>query len=141
AVGVSDPVAEPSRIADAVEEAQTALLVSRRTRGGAPTRFSETGSYGLLAPLRHTPVARRIVGQVLDPLLRYDEQHHASLTETLETYIASNGNASVTASQLNLHRNSLAYRLRRIEDLTGLTLSVAENRLLLALALRLQKLA
>ena len=141
AVGVSDTVAEPARVADAVEEAQTALLVSRRTRGGAPTRFSETGAYGLLAPLRNTPVARRMVGQMLDPLLRYDEQHHASLTETLETYMVSNGNASVTARQLNLHRNSLAYRLRQIEDLTGLPLSVAENRLLLALALRLQKLA
>ncbi len=141
AVGVSDPVTEPARVADAVEEAQTALLVSRRTRSGAPTRFSETGAYGLLVPLRNTPLARRMVGQLLDPLLRYDVQHHASLTETLETYIVSNGNASVTASQLNLHRNSLAYRLRRIEDLTNLPLSVAENRLLLALALRLQKLA
>lgn len=140
AVGVSDPLRDLQGIPDAVQEADTALLVSRRTRGGAVTRFSETGAFGLLAPLRETAVARRVIGQLLEPLLAYDEQHNAALTETLQTYIACNGNASMTAGRLNLHRNSLSYRLRRIEELAGLSLGDAENRLLLALALRLHQL-
>jgi DNA-binding PucR family transcriptional regulator len=140
AVGVSDPLHDLAGIPDAVQEADTALLVSRRTRGGAVTRFSETGAFGLLAPLRETAVARRVIGQLLEPLLAYDEQHNAALTETLQTYIACNGNASMTAGRLNLHRNSLSYRLRRIEELAGLSLGDAENRLLLALALRLHQL-
>ncbi|MDP9380615.1 MAG: helix-turn-helix domain-containing protein [Chloroflexota bacterium] len=140
AVGISEPVQDAQRVSEAVEEANTALLVSRRTRDGAPTRFLETGAYGLLAPLRETSIARRVMGQLLQPVITYDRQHNASLTETLETYIACNGNASITAHRLSLHRNSLSYRLKRIEDLTGLSLAESENRLLLTLALRLQKL-
>lgn len=140
AVGISEPVQDPRRIPDAVDEANTALLVGRRTKNGAPTRFSDTGAYGLLAPLRETPAVARIVEQLLGQLIAYDQQHNAALASTLETYINLNGNASTTAHQLSLHRNSLSYRLRRIEELTGLTLSNAENRLLLTLALRLKKL-
>lgn len=138
AVGISDIVEEISRLPDASQEANTALLVSRRLRNGAPTRFSDTGAYGLLAPLSKTSVGRHVIEQVLGPLSRYDDEHNPALTATLETYIACNGNASLTAQTLNLHRNSLAYRLRRIEKLTGLPLADSENRLLLALALRLR---
>ncbi len=140
-VGVSDPVRDPRRIADAAEEAVTALLVGTRTRDGALTHFSDTGAYGLLAPLRNTALAQRMIEQLLGPLMHYDNQHNASLATTLEAYIALNGNASSTAHKLSLHRNSLSYRLRRIEDLVGLSLADSENRLLIALALRLRKLS
>lgn len=140
AAGVSNPVRELANVAPAVEEAATALLVGRRTRNGQLTTLADSGAYGLLAPLRGTREARRMVEQLLGPLTLYDEQHGAALTQTLETYIACNGNVSVTAQKLSLHRNSLSYRLRRIEELSGLDLSESESRLLLTLALRLRRL-
>lgn len=140
AVGLSEPAHQVARVPEAVEEARTALLVSRRIRGGAITRFSETGVYGLLAPLTGSPIGRSILGKTLEPLVSYDEEHNTSLVMTLETYVRCNGNVTATAEELNLHRNSLSYRLRRIEELTGLKLWDAENRLLLALALKLKAL-
>lgn len=139
-VGISDHLDDFALVPQAVEQARTALLVGSRVRGGAPTRFSETGAYGLLAALRYQPVGQRLMEQTLGPLLAYDREHSTTLVATLEAYIACNGNTTVTASVLNLHRNSLSYRLRRIESQTGLGLADAENRLLFTLALRLRTL-
>ncbi len=138
--GVSDVINELRQIPNALKEARLALLVGRRKRGGGVLTWTDTGVDGLLAPLRDTPEARRSVERLLNPLLSYDERHDASLTQTLETYVECNGNASVAAHRLSLHRNSLAYRLRRIEELTAVSLADSESRLLLTLALRLRRL-
>jgi PucR-like helix-turn-helix protein len=63
------------------------------------------------------------------------------LVLTLETYLDHAGDVKSTAAALWLHRTSLYYRLRRIEELAGVDLSNGEDRLLCHLALRLAKLA
>ena len=140
AAGFSEPLGDVRRVAEALQEARIALLVSRRVRDGAPTHFGETGAYGLLAPLAETTVGKRVIESTLGMLVAYDREHNAHLTDTIETYIACNFNASATAQRLNLHRNSLAYRLHKIEDLIGLQLSDSEDRLLTTLAVRLRAL-
>ncbi|MET8779807.1 helix-turn-helix domain-containing protein [Nocardia sp. NPDC004654] len=49
--------------------------------------------------------------------LPYDER--TRLLETLETWFGAGGSAAATCERLYLHANSVRYRLRRIEELTG----------------------
>jgi len=56
--------------------------------------------------------------------------------QTLEAYFASRCSPDATAKRLHLHRNSLIYRLRRIEEVVGLRLDDPETRLELHLPLR-----
>jgi purine catabolism regulator len=58
------------------------------------------------------------------------------LLETVEVYLACNGNLSEAARRLHLHRNSLLYRLHHIRDLLGHDLDNPELRLALQLALK-----
>ncbi|WP_435888903.1 PucR family transcriptional regulator, partial [Streptomyces niveus] len=62
----------------------------------------------------------------------------ASLTPTpwAEVYLDHAGQAGRTASELGIHRQTLYYRLSRIEQLTGLDLADGEDRLLLHMALK-----
>ncbi|MEU5988411.1 helix-turn-helix domain-containing protein [Spirillospora sp. NPDC047418] len=62
---------------------------------------------------------------------------HPDLTETARTYLDRAGNVQQTAKALNIHRQTLYHRLRRIEDLTALTLTNGQDRLTLHLALTL----
>ncbi|MFS2081787.1 helix-turn-helix domain-containing protein, partial [Telluria sp. Tellsp99] len=55
----------------------------------------------------------------------------ATLRRTLDAWFAHNESAAATAAALHIHRNTLDYRLRRVEELTGLLLARAEDRLLL----------
>ena len=72
---------------------------------------------------------------LVQPLEAQDREHGSDLVRTLSVYFASNTNASEAADRLFLHRNSLRYRLERVEELTGLDLEDDRVRLALQLGL------
>jgi len=59
------------------------------------------------------------------------------LLQTLGAYLATNGSPTDAADRLHLHRNTVLYRLGRLEDLLGVDLRDAEVRLALHLALKI----
>ncbi|WP_338146136.1 helix-turn-helix domain-containing protein [Streptomyces scabichelini] len=73
----------------------------------------------------------------LTALVAHDSRHQGRLAETLLTYLNSLGDVRAAAAQLHVHPNTLRYRLRRAEELTGLDLSRPDQRLLAMLQLRL----
>ena len=72
---------------------------------------------------------------LVEPLQEHDRMRHSDLVLTLRTYFAAGGNASEAADRLFLHRNSMLYRMERIQKLTGLDLK--DDRVALALRLGL----
>ncbi len=68
---------------------------------------------------------------VFQPLVEYDRAHQSDLLHTLNVFLRCGGNQSKTSQELFLHRSSLLYRLRRIEDLTGFDLRDNEQRVLI----------
>lgn len=77
------------------------------------------------------------VESVIGGLLEYDRLHNLDLTGTCRVYLQYNSNVSQAASALHLHRQSLLYRLKKIEMLTALSLGDADDLFLLNLCLRL----
>ena len=75
--------------------------------------------------------------KVLAPLRAYDAKRGTDLVKTLVVFIQLGGNITAAADKLFLHRNSLAYRLQRIEELCGLDVREARLRYLLTTALSL----
>ena len=75
--------------------------------------------------------------EALAPLPTYDAEHNADLAHTLVVFVQLDGNVGATAERLFLHRNSVAYRLQRIEEVCGLDVRDARLRLLLMTALSL----
>ncbi len=69
------------------------------------------------------------------PLVDYDRKRGSGLVRTLAVYFETGANASEAADRLFLHRNSLLYRLERIQALTGLDLREPESMLVLQLGL------
>jgi purine catabolism regulator len=72
---------------------------------------------------------------LVEPLREHDRTRRSDLILTLKTYFAAGGNASEAADRLFLHRNSMLYRLERIQKLIGLDLK--DYRVALALQLGL----
>lgn len=63
----------------------------------------------------------------------------SELLETLEVLVNNLGARNVTANALHLHRNTLIYRIKKIENQTGYDLSDPNSILEIALALRIKK--
>lgn len=70
--------------------------------------------------------------------LQAGDKSNAILCRTLEAWFLHDGHAAATAKALHIHRNTLDYRLGRVEALTGLDLSRTDDRLLLYAALQLE---
>lgn len=117
-------------------QAQDALALGLRLFGaGRDYLHREMGVYRLLRHLQGTEDLREFVAQTLGALARYDQEHHAALLPTLETFLAHGGNVSAAAAALHLHRNSLLYRLERIRTIAALDPADPEDSFLLKLAL------
>ncbi len=74
---------------------------------------------------------------VLGPLLVYDRKHQTDFVRTLATYLANNNSLQATARELMVHVNTMTYRIQRIQAITGLDLTRAEDCLLARVALKI----
>ncbi|MEU0386790.1 PucR family transcriptional regulator [Streptomyces chartreusis] len=120
---------EADRILDAMASAGVTVAVAALPDIQAEVLVSE-----ILTLLSARPEIR---DPRLTALVSHDTRHQGRLAETLLTYLNSFGDIRAAAAQLHVHPNTLRYRLRRTEELTGLDLSRPDQRLLAMLQLRL----
>jgi len=136
--GIGRIADDVQQISQSYREAQQALEIGRRLFGeGSIHYFARLGIYRLLFHLYEHEELSDFYQETLAPLLESDS-HSSALLETLECFFNCNGNLSQTARTMHLHRNSLLYRLGRIEELLGRSLEDAELRLSLQIALKIR---
>ncbi|MFI6939010.1 PucR family transcriptional regulator [Streptomyces sp. NPDC050418] len=102
-------------------EALSALALGRELEGieGSFTRlYEECGVYRLLNQLPDTEL-RALVAETLGPLIEHDARHDSSLVHSLSVYLQRDRNGVDAAEELHVHYNTLRYRLKQIEKLTG----------------------
>jgi purine catabolism regulator len=137
--GLGRIACELSAIPQAWREARQALEIGRRLFGeGQLHSFARLGIYRLLFPLFGEQALLDFYQETLGPLLDSENRSNQALLQTLEGFFRCNGNLSETARTMHLHRNSLLYRLGRIEELLGRSLEDAELRLSLQIALKIR---
>ena len=151
-VGVSTPAEGVTALAGALHEAQSArrLAAIRADAGGAAAggagpvpavsvvTSDEVASHELLLASVPGSVLRSFRERLLGPLLAYDERHHAELLPTLREFLACSGSWNACAAAMYVHVNTVRYRIRRIEELTGRDLSRLDDQVDFFLALRIR---
>lgn len=142
-VGVGGVAVDVSAIVASREAANRALRVLRDgvapgTASRSVARLSDVYTQSLLLELRDLAAARgeRPVGPIAR-LLDYDERNDSGLAETLDAWLDANGDVRTAAATLFIHPNTLRYRLRRLEQVSGLDLSDPEQRFAAMLQLRI----
>nr|BBH92667.1 transcriptional regulator [Thermogemmatispora argillosa] len=137
-VGIGRIAQQIQGIGQSMREAQQALEIGRRLFGeGRLHSFARLGIYRLLFHLYGHEELRAFYRETLGPLLEHDSRG-GELIETLECFFRCNGNLSEAARAMHMHRNSLLYRLERIEELLGQSLEDSELRLSLQIALKIR---
>ncbi|MGW1159730.1 PucR family transcriptional regulator ligand-binding domain-containing protein [Streptomyces sp. NPDC002519] len=130
--GVSDLVVRPERVVDAAREATWALDVAR-DQGTPLLRYADADP--LLGP-RNPVEARALVDRVLGRIVELPSGQAGELLMTLQVFLENGRSWQRTAEALHVHRQTVLYRIRRIEQLTGKR--VAETGDLAALWLALK---
>ena len=118
-VGLSNVVESVGRLIEAEREARWAMhiAVDRRSRSAA---YNEaTPSLGPRTP----DEAKLLVDQVLGALRRLPEPQASELVATLRAFLNNGRSWQKTAATLQVHRQTVLYRIRKVEELTGRTLA------------------
>jgi len=135
--GLSGPASELTEWPLVYRQAAQAMNLARRLHADSTVTFDSLGIYQLLIQLEEEPAAGHFSDRIVGPLVEYDKRHRSSLMETIIAYFRHHGNVSQTAEALYIHRNTLSYRLDRIQEMTGQDLDNPDERLALQLALKL----
>jgi purine catabolism regulator len=80
--------------------------------------------------------AQAMVERWLGPLIEHDAQHRTGLVDTLEAFLANQRSWQRTAAAMNVHRQTVLYRVHKVEELTGAKLADTADIAQLWLALR-----
>ena len=144
-VAVGNAVFDPGDLDRSREDAELVLRVlempgtARRPGSRVATRDDV---HGLSLVLRLSDIAAGdpvCVGGPLARLEAYDTEHQANLVDTLDCWLQQFGNVASTADRLHVHKNTLRYRLRRIEEVSGVALDDPEERFELMLEFRVRR--
>ncbi|GGY87185.1 PucR family transcriptional regulator [Streptomyces poonensis] len=134
AAGVANPRTGLSELGTAWQEAAAAARAALADpRLGPVAEWAAVGPYRLLTALPPETAQDPAVRPLLSPA-------HHELARTAEVFLDRAGQAGRTATELGIHRQTLYYRLSRVEQLTGLDLDNGEDRLLLHMALKAARL-
>ncbi|MER7951672.1 helix-turn-helix domain-containing protein [Streptomyces sp. NPDC096079] len=138
-VGVGGRHAGPDHARTSYEQALVAARAARRLP--ALRRAGDWELLGELAVLFQLPEHALNTSLVPRPLRTLTEAHGGDrLRDTLRCFLEHAGSIPRTADALGIHRTSLYYRLRRIQETTGLDLDDGAHRLTLHLGLRIEEL-
>ena len=138
---VSSFYPNPGELHRAIKEAELVLDVITREPEIAEALeegIAASGVYRLLfrALISDPDEVRSFYRDTVEPLVRYDDQYRSDLLGTIEEYLASDCNMNATARAIFAHRHTVAYRLDRVKELTGLDPQISEDRERLGLGVK-----
>ncbi|MDT0458215.1 PucR family transcriptional regulator [Streptomyces sp. DSM 41527] len=133
AVGLSAPTG-PMAAANAYRQAEQALSVARR-RGRALVEHEDVAA-GSVLPLLADDAVRAFADGLLRALREHDARGRGDLVASLRAWLARHGQWDAAAADLGVHRHTLRYRMRRVEEILGRSLDDADVRMELWLALK-----
>lgn len=111
-------------------------LCRNNAQPGARYSYENTLLFRILSALSAEEDIRQGLTHIIAPLIQEERENALNLLETLSIYLRRR-NVSETARELSVHRQTLLYRLNKIEELLGFSLKKADDVFLLELCVRL----
>jgi purine catabolism regulator len=126
-LGIGRYYGDIQNISKGYKEALEALNLGKGILGpGKVVHFDDLGVYKVMLDVSDKRILKNFALKYLQPLIDYDEQYGSDLITTLEAYLKNDKKISRTADELFIHRNTVRYRIDRINDILGVDLEDGE---------------
>jgi sugar diacid utilization regulator len=137
-IGIGGSCRDPADIARSYGQARRTIdAVIRLGRQGQAVAFEDLGIHRLLLQVPDMAELRSFAAEILGKLDGHERQRGGELLATLACYFRENSSPQRTARTLHVHPNTVAYRIRRIQEITGLQLDTYRDRLMAQVALEI----
>ena len=101
------------------ETSKTNSVLAHINRKNEIVFYDEIGFYRMLMSYENTAPMQQFANEVLSPVIQYEKKAHTQLMKTMWAYFECDCNLQRTADKLFSHKNTVKYRLHRVEQLTG----------------------
>ncbi len=137
-IGIGGTCREPREVARSYAQAQrTTATLKRLGRAGTVSAFGDLGVLRLLLQVPDLAELRSFAADVLGKLAVHEQEHKSEYLTTLACYFRENNSPQRASRILHVHPNTVAYRVKRIEEITGLRLDNYTDRLIAQVALEI----
>ena len=137
-IGIGGTCRDPGEIARSYAQAQrTTQTLQRLGCAGTVSAFSDLGILRLLLQVPDLAELRSFAADVLGKLSMHEHEHKSEYLTTLACYFRENNSPQRASRILHVHPNTVAYRVKRIEEITGLRLDNYSDRLIAQVALEI----
>ncbi len=140
AIGLGQSVRDIGQWRNSYRDAVQAMELAVRLQTDTPLYIGDLGVYQLILSLSDRDKLIEFCERTLGALIDYDMRQNGDFVKTLEAFFQCHGNLSLTAETLIVHRNTLLYRMNRINEIANIDLNRPETRLALHLALTIRRL-
>jgi DNA-binding PucR family transcriptional regulator len=89
-------------------------------------KYHDTGIYKLIYAVDDASVLKRYVLDTINKISEYDSMHNTDYIQTLKHYLESDGSIQKVSTQMNVHRNTINYKMKSIRDNFGLKLDYSD---------------
>lgn len=120
------------------KEAHFALNIAKKSINKEYIVYKDTNIFRLFDRIDDTSFIEKYYKEVLGQLMQYDGKNNSEFTRTLEVYLEENEDAVSTIKRLFIHRNTLTYRLKRIEEIMNCSMEDSETRLNFRIAFKMK---
>lgn len=129
-MGIGKAYTEIEDFHKSYEEASKCIRVIEKTGDGQGIyQFEEIGLYNLILESGDKQIIDEFIENTLGAVLEYDKENHTAFLQTLTSYLWNNNSLLYASRELHMHRNTVKYRIGRIEELTGRSLEDAATKL------------
>ena len=137
-IGVSEAKGSIMDCHSAYQEAQKAVKISRLIhKRNNMMMYTELGIYKFLDGIKDTPSVREFYREYIDKICRHDKMHNTDFMETLINIVQNGWNLKMASDTMYLHYNTIKYRYKKIEEISGLDLDRTEEKLSMELAVKI----
>lgn len=112
-------------------------LQARGKIGADKVFYTKLGIYRLLMGIEDKEIIKDYYHHMLQPLIDYDRVNQTDLCQTLQCYLNNDGSVKDTAEELFVHRNTVNYKLNKVEEILEIEMSSLAARTELIIAFKL----
>ncbi|MDO5293947.1 MAG: PucR family transcriptional regulator ligand-binding domain-containing protein [bacterium] len=95
--------------------------------------FEDMGMMRLIITITDRSALQEYVDDTVAPLYEYDRVHQGDIVKTMQSYLKHNGSVKEVAEEMIVHRNTVNYKIKKVEEILGKDMSEYEARFQISL--------
>jgi hypothetical protein len=124
-IGISDTIIGYGGMQACYKQAVTASNTARLLEKTI-LKYQDTGIYKLIFAVEDAGILKRYLNDTIHKLMEYDASHSTDYLNTLKCYLENNGSIQKVSVQMNVHRNTVNYKMKMIREYLGIKLDYDE---------------